>query len=73
MCENVMRTLDEAEREGLDYLLNALPEADRISLDEGALLRVVRHALHVRAETPWGSMIPEGIFKAFVLFPRVNN
>lgn len=73
MCENAKMALSDVERDGLDYLLSALPEADRISLDEDALLRVVRHALRVRAETPWGSAIPEGIFKAFVLFPRVNN
>lgn len=73
MCENAKMALSDVERDGLDYLLSALPEADRISLDESTLLRVVRHALQVRRETPWGSTIPEGIFKAFVLFPRVNN
>ena len=73
MCENAKMALSDVERDGLNYLLSALPEADRISLDKDALLRVVRHALQVRAETPWGSSIPEGIFKAFVLFPRVNN
>ena len=69
MSQNVK----SAEREDLLYLLGALPEADRIALDEETLLQVVRHARHVRAAVAWGETIPEAVFKAFVLFPRVNN
>lgn len=42
-------------------------------LEEAALLRIVEHGLMVRGQTPWGALIPEDIFRAFVLFPRVNN
>ena len=62
-------TLDEA----LDYLREALPLADRVSLSEDALRRVAEHALAVRAETPWGLSVPRDVFLPFVLFPRVNN
>lgn len=61
------------ETELMEYLRAALPEADRIELDDAALLRVIRHALTVREGNPWGKSIPEWIFRAFVLFPRVND
>ncbi|MBQ9951685.1 MAG: hypothetical protein IJO98_06060 [Clostridia bacterium] len=61
------------ERELLEYLRAALPEADRIELDDAALLRIVRHAMMVREKMSWGKTIPEWIFRAFVLFPRVND
>lgn len=61
------------ERELLKYLRAALPVADQIELSDEYLLRIVRHALKVRAEMPWGASIPEWMFRAFVLFPRVND
>lgn len=36
-------------------------------------MKIVRHALSVRDEMPWGKAIPEWIFRAFVVFPRVND
>ena len=65
--------MSAAEREGVRYLLDALPEADRIALSEDALVKIVRHAQMTRAATAWGASIPEDVFRAFVLFPRVNN
>jgi len=61
------------EERALDYLRAALPLADRMILNEDALLGVVRHALARRRELPWGASIPEDVFLPFVLFPRVNN
>lgn len=61
------------ERELLDYLCTALPAADRIELSDECLLKIVRHAVKVREEMPWGRTIPEWMFRAFVLFPRVND
>lgn len=55
------------------YLKAALPLADRLTLNDAALVRVARHALAVRGEVPWGKRIPEDIFMAYVLFPRVND
>lgn len=65
--------MTQRERELLEYLRRALPVADQISLSDDQLLKVVRHALAVRAQTPWGESIPESVFRAFVVFPRVNN
>lgn len=61
------------ERELIHYLRGALPSADQIELSDEALMKIVRHALKVRDEMPWGKTIPEWIFRAFVLFPRVND
>ncbi len=61
------------EREWLNYLRAALPVADQIELSDETLLKIVRHAMKVRDEAPWGRSIPEWIFRAFVLFPRVND
>ena len=61
------------EREWLNYLRAALPVADQIELSDEDLLKIVRHAMKVRDEAPWGRNIPAWIFRAFVLFPRVND
>lgn len=61
------------ERELIHYLRGALPTADQIELSDEALMKIVRHALRVRDEMPWGKAIPEWIFRAFVVFPRVND
>lgn len=60
-------------QEYLAYLKSALPEADKIERSDEALLKVIDHAVSVREITPWGKKIPENVFRAFVLFPRVNN
>lgn len=64
------------ERELMNYLRAALAAEDLWALgmngDED-MLRIVRHAMKVRAEMPWGNAIPEWMFRAFVLFPKVNN
>lgn len=61
------------EFELLKYLRAALPVADQIELSDEYLLRIVRHGMKVRNEMPWGKSIPEWMFRAFVLFPRVND
>lgn len=64
------------ERELMNYLREALPAEDlweSLMRDEEDMQRVVRHAMKVREEMPWGKMIPEWMFRAFVLFPKVNN
>ena len=62
------------KRRALDYLARALPPADLMlpGMDE-MMERVAEHALSVRKQAPWGDAIPEDIFLAFVLFPRVND
>lgn len=61
------------EKELLNTLRAALPAADRIELSDEHLMKIVRHAMKVREEMPWGASIPEWMFRAFVLFPRVND
>lgn len=61
------------ERELIQYLRGALPTADQIELSDEFLMKIVRHAQRTRNEMPWGEKIPEWIFRAFVLFPRVND
>lgn len=55
------------------YLRKALPEADQIMMDDEQLAAIAAHALAVRSEVSWGQAIPEDLFQAYVLFPRVNN
>ena len=57
----------------LDWLKKALPAADRASVPEASLREIVRHACSVRRLVPWGSAIPEDLFRTYVLFPRVNK
>lgn len=57
----------------VEFLRRALPMADRIALGDEELARVADHARAVRATVSWGKEIPEDVFLAFVLFPRVNN
>lgn len=64
---------DWTMEKAVSYLKEALPVADRITLNESALRRVSAHALRVRESTPWGAKVPGDIFAAYVLVPRVNN
>ena len=57
----------------LSFLRSALPECDRVSVSVDALRSIVRHCAAVRAIVPWGASIPEDVFRAYVLFPRVNT
>lgn len=57
----------------LGYLRRALPIADQMMLDGAALRQVAEHCLQVRQQVSWGASVPENLFFAFVLFPRVNN
>lgn len=57
----------------LSFLQAALPSCDRTTVPEAALREIVRHAAAVRAAVHWGSTIPEDLFLAYVLFPRVNT
>ncbi len=59
--------------EWIAWLRDALPEADRIAYDDASLMEIVEHARMLREKMPWGKKIPEWMFRAFVLFPRVND
>ncbi len=56
-----------------DFLRRSLPPRDRFALTDEDLTQIVLHCLAVRNAAPWGASIPEDIFRAFVVFPRINN
>ena len=60
-------------RAAMEWLQNGLPESDRMMLTEEELMKVAAHCLNVRSQVPWGKLIPDNLFRTFVLFPRVNN
>ena len=62
-------TLEQAEA----FLRQALPSSDIAQAGGDMPRRVAAQALKVRDWAPWGGSIPQDIFKAWVLFPRVNN
>ncbi len=57
----------------LSFLRAALPECDAVTVSDRTLREIVKHEITVRAIVPWGGSIPEDVFKAYVLFPRVNT
>lgn len=57
----------------VEYLRGALPLADQLTLTEDDLTNIALHACETRKTVPWGETIPEDIFRAYVLCPRVNN
>lgn len=57
----------------LDYLLTALPIADRLSLSETALIAHAQQVLHVCHQVPWGDSLPDELFLPYVLCPRIGN
>lgn len=63
----------QSYEEAYAWLMQALPEADALSADERMLRGFVEHALMLRATCPWCRELPEDIFLAYVLFPRVND
>lgn len=65
--------LTPAEREALTFLLAYLPLSDLADCTGAYLLEHVRTTLAARREMPWGSRIPDAIFRHFVLPHRVNN
>lgn len=69
----LIQSLDAQEAQALRGLYGALPTGDILSCTPELLLSFVRHGLMVRREAPWGAGIPEDIFHAFVLYPRVHN
>ena len=61
------------EREAMEFLYSSMPSADLADYDGGWFLKNVRSALCARQEMPWGRVVPEDIFRHFVLPVRVNN
>ena len=66
-------TLSRAEREALQFLYAYMPYSDLADYTPAFYLDQVRYAFTAREEMPWGKMLPEDIFRHFVLVYRVNN
>ena len=66
-------TLSRAEREAMQFLYAYMPYSDLADYTPAFYLDQVRYAFTAREEMPWGKMVPEDIFRHFVLVYRVNN
>ena len=66
-------TLSRAEREAMQFLYAYMPYSDLADYAPAFYLDQVRYAFTAREEMPWGKMVPEDIFRHFVLVYRVNN
>ena len=66
-------TLSFAEREAMQFLYAYMPYSDLADYTPAFYLDQVRYAFTAREEMPWGKMVPEDIFRHFVLVYRVNN
>ena len=62
-----------AEQEALRFLYAYMPVADATDYTTAYHLQCVRAALRARQEMPWGSKVPELLFRHFVVPMRVNN
>ncbi|MDD8019740.1 MAG: transglutaminase-like domain-containing protein [Acidobacteriota bacterium] len=67
------KTLLRQEREALEFLYAFMPLSDLANLHGQYFLNQVRSALEAREFFSWGKIIPEDIFRHFVLPYRVNN
>ncbi len=61
------------EREALMFLYAYMPIGDVTDYSGDYYLENVRQSCQTRAEMPWGSKIPDELFRHFVLPIRVNN
>ncbi len=66
-------TLSRAEREAMQFIYAYMPYSDLADYTPAFYLDQVRYAFTAREEMPWGKMVPEDIFRHFVLVYRVNN
>ncbi|MDD3920237.1 MAG: transglutaminase-like domain-containing protein [Eubacteriales bacterium] len=62
-------TINEAR----EFIQQALPASDQISIAADVIDSFAAHAVMLRNDVQWCKNLPEDIFLAYVLFPRVNN
>lgn len=65
--------LTVAEREGLTFLYAYMPIGDITDYSGEYYLENLRLSEQTRREMPWGKVIPEDLFRHFVLPIRINN
>lgn len=68
-----MDTLNNMEREALEFLYAYMPYSDLADYDGKFYLDQVRTAFEARETFSWGKDVPEDVFRHFVLVYRVNN
>ena len=68
-----MDSLDLREREAMEFLYAYMPYSDLADYDYAFFLKHVRFAFMAQREMAWGRLVPEDIFRHFVLPYRVNN
>lgn len=61
------------EREAMQFLYAYMPYSDLADYDGDFFLKQVRYAFAARDTFAWGRIVPEDIFRHFVLVYRVNN
>lgn len=61
------------EKEALTFLYAYMPIGDITDYSGDFYLKNIRSSMKAREEMPWGQVIPEEIFRHFVLPVRVNN
>ncbi|MDD3214266.1 MAG: transglutaminase-like domain-containing protein, partial [Eubacteriales bacterium] len=59
--------------EAREFIQRALPASDQISVAGDVIDSFAAHAVMLRNDVEWCKNLPEDIFLAYVLFPRVNN
>ncbi len=64
---------DSCEAEALRFLYAYMPLADITDYSVTFHLQNIRASLQARQEMPWGSRLPDLLFRHFVLPERVNN
>ena len=65
--------LTEEETVLCQLAYGTLPASDTASVPLEVMLGYVRHALFLRAESPYARDIPEDCFLHFVFYPRINS
>ncbi len=70
---SVFKKTSIEEKEALQFLYAYMPLCDLADYDGDFFLRQVKFSLKARETFSWGKMVPEEIFRYFVLPYRVNN
>lgn len=63
----------EREREAMEFLYAYMPLGDIADYPSDLYLNAVRYSFRAQEELPWGDVVPEDLFRHFVLPVRVNN
>ncbi len=66
-------TMTPEEKEAMMFLYAYMPIGDITDYSGDFYLKNVRSSFQVRQEMPWGKLIPEDIFRHYVLPVRINN